>query len=451
MVRTVRLGFSNNPFESLEETFKFFDSDNSGHITRTEFIEAMDRLDHIHDAEEVEDMLKSMDLDGDGMINFAEFSLAMSHINFDEEANGATNNIQTSPQLKRKWGDSRTSELDARSKSLTLAAIETAAELPEDEYRGKLGDTNDHTVEGEHYFWRSSGEDQGSNTNEGDSRGPGRTTPIIRRNLLSMTNEGQSIKNFIAKEPEIRLSQERSPERTSLKRDEISWAISLDATELDYLERRAEAVGLHRMPDLEYGFVSKDVAGPVQRYGTSYNFGTGPSKLMGEPSPNKSGIVEIDEEQEWFQQPSTEGITSVSMEARGQMGVTEDTGFQKKVPKKVESIYEKQYSWSPSGPRSIRKELSERRKDRQENTRRSKQAIESPLIREAVIDDPNNVKSREFPVVLDWAYLSEGHDPLLSQNKKNKGEVWMKTKDKEIVSNKGKETKRSEAEIKKKL
>ena len=142
MVRTVKLDFAKNPFTSLEETFKFFDGDNSGLISRVEFVEAMDRLDHNHDAEEVEDMMNQMDLDDDGMISFAEFSQAMAHINFQGEGEKAHQNMPKGPRLSSEELNMRAAEIAARSDTLTLVLRSSKTKKIESLHSGNPNSVN---------------------------------------------------------------------------------------------------------------------------------------------------------------------------------------------------------------------------------------------------------------------------------------------------------------------
>ena len=60
--------------EQLAETFKIFDKDGNGQISREELREALQvLLGELVNDEELDEMIKEGDNDGDGMINYEEF------------------------------------------------------------------------------------------------------------------------------------------------------------------------------------------------------------------------------------------------------------------------------------------------------------------------------------------------------------------------------------------
>jgi len=242
MVRTVKLDFSKNPFASLEETFKFFDADSSGHISRLEFKEAMDRLDHNHTAKEVEDMLTHMDLDGDGMISFAEFTHAMSNIKFEGEAEDAEMGMPTGPSIKS-------------AKTPGIVTIEDTAGSCGEYHQSKRWDMNSRKNQAGDYNI-TAGDGEESYHGEGVNMGPGTT---------SVTTEDLSVKNAAPIDDEQLLSEKRRQERASIKKERIARTFSLDAIDLEYLENAAETVGLYRIPDADYGFESKYVSGVAKQ------------------------------------------------------------------------------------------------------------------------------------------------------------------------------------------
>eukprot|EP00495_Collosphaeridae_sp_1-RS-2012_P009084 TRINITY_DN9144_c0_g1_i1.p1 TRINITY_DN9144_c0_g1~~TRINITY_DN9144_c0_g1_i1.p1 ORF type:complete len:192 (-),score=47.66 TRINITY_DN9144_c0_g1_i1:2-577(-) len=153
-------------------------------------------------------------------------------------------------------------------------------------------------------------------------------------------------------------------ENPSEKRNMVARTFSLDADDLDYLERQTEAVGLYRTPDLEYGFVSRNVSGPVKRHGTSFVLGS--PKPVKKPDRKISGISQVDEDRE-FDATSTGLAAGFDSQTFSQMGETEFESYndrQKLVSRRTGSIYEKQYSWSPGGQASIRQRLAKKKKYR---------------------------------------------------------------------------------------
>lgn len=482
MNRTVKLDFGKNPFQSLEETFKFFDEDNSGHISRDEFAEAMNRLDHNHNAEELKRLMDEMDLDGDGMISFAEFSHAMSHVNFKGEGVKSHDTRSNSSLRTRNDMDTRAFEIVDRSKTLTLAAIETAVDTKAEGYEKNWAEV-DAKIDQNDYWNTTAGEGEKSEGVEGDDMGSRNTRPIIHRNTLKSSNGGYTTKNFINKAAEPRVPYIIRQENPSEKRNMVARTFSLDADDLDYLERQTEAVGLYRTPDLEYGFVSRNVSGPVKRHGTSFVLGS--PKPVKKPDRKISGISQVDEDRE-FDATSTGLAAGFDSQTFSQMGETEFESYndrQKLVSRRTGSIYEKQYSWSPGGQASIRQRLAEKRKNRQADMEISAQNCKTPIDH---LDNPNSVSllfvrggdsasnelsppdsdESEYPnmdknienggdskvpvFVVDWAYLSDNEDNETQTEKQNKtmGAEREKRRQKrsskeEKVKNKGKKSKKN--------
>ena len=63
--------------ESLAQSFKVFDRDGDGLITKDELQITMNNLGEPMNEEEVKAMIAEADLDGDGKINFKEFQILM--------------------------------------------------------------------------------------------------------------------------------------------------------------------------------------------------------------------------------------------------------------------------------------------------------------------------------------------------------------------------------------
>ena len=72
--------------KQLKETFKLFDKDNDGTITKVELKEMMKKLGKEPSDEEVEAMIKEVDSDGDGQIDFEEFKNMMQADAENDEA-----------------------------------------------------------------------------------------------------------------------------------------------------------------------------------------------------------------------------------------------------------------------------------------------------------------------------------------------------------------------------
>ena len=72
--------------KQLKETFKLFDKDNDGTITKVELKEMMKKLGKEPSDEEVEAMIKEVDSDGDGQIDFEEFKKMMQADAENDEA-----------------------------------------------------------------------------------------------------------------------------------------------------------------------------------------------------------------------------------------------------------------------------------------------------------------------------------------------------------------------------
>merc|ERR1711920_587585 len=110
------------------------------------------------------------------------------------------------------------------------------------------------------YFNITAGEGEESYHGEGVNTGPGTT---------SVTTEDQSVKNAAPIDEEQLLSEKRRYERPSVKKERIARTFSLDAIDLEYLEQAAEAVGLYRIPDADYGFETKNASGGAKQKATS--------------------------------------------------------------------------------------------------------------------------------------------------------------------------------------
>jgi len=220
--RTVNLDFKDNPFQSLEESFKFFDEDNSGHISKTEFREAMSRLDHEYDPSEFSQLLANIDLDGDGMINFEEFKKIMAHKFKQEEVKEKEDIMSLSAE-----------ELLCRSQSMILVAKEGG--------RSKcLRLTDTGYGEGQETTGRLEGEESERVRQPGDLRSSLSTTPIHRLSRAAAGNQPQS-------------PVESQPKPI------VQQTVSLGVAELDYMMQQEKNVGLHRIEDQE-GFFSKEAA-----------------------------------------------------------------------------------------------------------------------------------------------------------------------------------------------
>jgi len=105
MRRTVNLDLNKNPFKSLSETFSFFDVDNSGHISKQEFAEAITRLDEKTISKNI---TTEVELDGNDMISFSAFSRFISHIrldNYREKSHGAMPNQPHWTGKEKNWGN----------------------------------------------------------------------------------------------------------------------------------------------------------------------------------------------------------------------------------------------------------------------------------------------------------------------------------------------------------
>jgi len=289
--RTVKLDFSLNPFQSLQETFNFFDEDNNGHISKQKFTEALTRLGEDIISEEVENMMDKMDLDGDGMINFAEFSRAMANIHFEEDGQKSRHNVTRRPHLTRKEKNLRAAEIMARSKALTFRALEAnpgerdeghMINLEVPNIRGNLNNChNTAAVEGEE-----------SHSFEDTRLEPGTTLgPLIRRNLMGVSNEGRCIKDFTDNVIKLQLMPIQRPQTPSVKKDRVvHTSLSID---LDNLDQESESLEVASEINKECGFLSKPGSGQYSYYGTSVNLAL--LKPIEKPQLKHIRIVGIDE------------------------------------------------------------------------------------------------------------------------------------------------------------
>jgi len=436
--RTVKLDFNKQPFQSLEETFEFFDGDNSGHISRKEFAEAMDHLDHNHTAEDVEDMLNQMDFDGDGMINFAEFSHALAHIKFDQEGRQADYEMLTERRLSSTEVNVTANEIDARSKALTSATIENVGGIKCAGYQEKL--------KGEEHFNTTTIEGEQSASVESNDMGPGgRSNPVIRKNQLAAPCEDQPMfKNFISEEEE-RFARPKKKDVASEVRERIARTISIDANDLDYLEQRAEAVGLYRSPDQEYGFIAKDISAPDQKHVTSIwhekpreKMKTNSNEITSVPSVSFTDLnkADVDLNQINDRELPQESDTKNS-KLLGEMGEAEfHTWYNErfKLSRNKESNCDNDYNRGPSSQSKIREGLNAKRKFRGTHPHFSASNVEepgknikkhlphvgenppskSPSLEHSHETTPptntagvNHMDSGASVVLLDWAYLSD--------------------------------------------
>ena len=67
--------------EDLVETFKFYDLNNTGYITATNLMFAMDKMGCQLSPEEADEMIREADLDGDGMLDYRDFRRMMMRLN----------------------------------------------------------------------------------------------------------------------------------------------------------------------------------------------------------------------------------------------------------------------------------------------------------------------------------------------------------------------------------
>jgi len=237
--RTVKLDLSINPFRSLQETFNFFDGDNSGHISKQEFREAMIRLVDDLSSEEIEDMMDEMDLDGDGMISFREFSRAMAHIHFDEDDHKSHRDMTNQPNLSWKEKNLIASEVVVPSRALTLQAIEPAlcerdeGQMINVEYSNiKSNLNNDHNI--------AAFEGEESHEFKDKSLEPGTTMrSVICREAFS--SEGRSIKNFIDSGEKMQLMLIKRSQKQTVNTVGDAHTGSSTIT-LDNLDQRSESL-----------------------------------------------------------------------------------------------------------------------------------------------------------------------------------------------------------------
>merc|ERR1711920_562845 len=187
-----------------------------------------------------------------------------------------------------------------------------------------------------------------------------------------------------------------------------------------------------------------------------------------------SGISQIDENRE-FDLSSTGPVKGFDSQTFAQMGETEFKSYndrQKLDYRRTGSIYEKQYSWSPSGQASIRQRLTEKRKNRQADLEISSQSCKTPIqhlddkksaslliVRgdDSDSNEPsppdseqseypnidknteNGGNSRVPPVVTDWAYLSDDEDNETQTEKQKKTRGTERTKHRQKRSSKEEE------------
>merc|ERR1711920_293657 len=213
------------------------------------------------------------------------------------------------------------------------------------------------------------------------------------------------------------------------KGERIAWSKSLNADDLDFLQQKAEAVGLYRSPDLEYGFISKDVNGPAQKHGTSIIFRELKTNTGETNSAQTISLIGIDEDL------LLEQHDTVNSKMIGEMGENNKAYKKFKHSRNNESIYDKRYKWTPSNRSKIRERLNEKRKHRESNSilladvkgPSTPTKNHPPYVGEnhpsstpspehsygsehSANITPDNLGSGHSIAMLDWAYLSDNSD-----------------------------------------
>jgi len=138
------------------------------------------------------------------MISFAEFSTAMTHINFDGEGGKTHDTRSNRSHMTRNEINKRDLEIVARSKTLTLAAIETAVNTKAEGYEKNLAGVDVKTNQND-YWDTTAGEGEKPDSVEGDDMGSRNTRPTIHHTTSKSSNGGYTTKSFINKaaEPQI--------------------------------------------------------------------------------------------------------------------------------------------------------------------------------------------------------------------------------------------------------